>query len=163
MTTYFDYLPTADVIHECIFPYLDYESRIQFNRALPPIERFGRRLGVQATLAHDYNVQYYRMLSQLNYVDNSRTPMRKRCQVFVTILMSCRPTGRCAILLKHNEDLRQTVINKCLEFIENSGNIMHSVTPYFKKKIQRVAAEVLSEVLEMNTGPAIRRKPIQIL
>lgn len=160
MTTYFDYLPLEDVIHESIFPYLDYESRIQFNRALPPIERFGRRLGAQAVLAHDIHIQCLNMKSQLRYITNAGFPKQKRCQKLVMLLTECRPIGRYSSILKHCASERQALINKCLEIAERPDDVLH-VTPYFKKKIQRVASEVLSDILEMKTGSPI--KPIQIL
>ena len=163
ISTYFDYLPTADIIHENIFPYLDYESRINFNRVLPPIERLGRRLPIQAILSHDYFVQYARMNSDLDYIRSYDNPILKRCQRLVTVLTNCKPTGRYAVLLKHNETLRQATINKCLEIADQEKYVLKRASPYFKKKIQLIASQTLSEILEMKPGPTLRKKPIQIL
>ena len=166
MSTYFDYLPTADVIHECIFPYLDYESRIQFNRALPPVERFSRRLAAHALAVHDYCVQYDRMGSYVKNLMNCEKPIRKRCQILIKILSGCQPTGRSAILLQHNIPLRHAVINKCLAIADPANDVLNSASPYYKKKIRRIASDVLPEILDMTIGfPMIRRDsyPIQIL
>jgi len=158
-STYFDYLPTVDVIHECIFPYLDYDSRIQFNRALPPVERFRRRLAARDILVHDYCVQYDRMISQLNYVRDSTKPIDDRCQLLVTVLSACLPTGRYVILLQHNDSLRQAVINKCLAIAEPDNDVLGRASDDFKKTIRQIASHLLSEILNMKTEAPIQRPP----
>ena len=158
-STYFDYLPTADILHECIAPCLDYESRIQFNCVLPPVERFRKRLAAHDILVHDYCVQYDRMTSQLNYVRTSTKPIDDRCQLLATVLSACLPTGRYVILLRHNDSLRQAVINKCLAIAEPDNDVLGRASDDFKTKIRQIASHLLSEILDMKTGAPIQRPP----
>jgi hypothetical protein len=151
--TYFDYLPTQDIIHEFIFPNLDYESRISFNSALPPIERLTRRLPPDAILSHERCVQASLLCSRRDYIRDRNCTPEKRSQTFFAVLRDFLPGGRSTILLKYSEELRQSLIRKLLEIMDPDSTVLGpNASDDFKKKIRGLAAELMPVLVEMNVA-----------
>jgi hypothetical protein len=159
--TYFDYLPTQDIIHEFIMSFLDYDSRIQLNMSLPPAERLCRRLPKQKILAHEMRVQAYLMTSQLECIDGYDVK-KKRCQRLCTLLDGLRVGNRPSTVIEHSPSFRETVIKKIREINDNSTGVIRCASPYFKKKIRNIASKLSDDIAGLPPATRIVSRPIEI-
>ena len=144
--THFDKLPLEDVIHELLFPMLDYDSRIQFNQILMPYERHSKRLVKKDILQHEILVQTRLIRSQMNIIGDRHYTKLIRCQRLCSLLNNFRFGKRGRILVEYLPQLRDAVIVKFNEFLNPNGDTIQSASPYFKKKIRALANELMPEI-----------------
>jgi hypothetical protein len=164
-TTYFDWLPTKDVIHESIMAMLDYESRIHLNQVLPPDERMSWRFPAEDILSHELTVAMKSLHYSLDsihkaddyYPDDHTKRRQKKAQNFVSLLEKFREGRRERALLYHNRKFYCVVIGKLYSVLDEDSDVIDTCTPYFKKKIRGIAAELLPELLEIQPHESIRR------
>jgi hypothetical protein len=155
-TTYIDWLPTKDIIHEFIMPMLDYESRIQFNQSLKPIERMSWRFPAEDILSHDLSVAVKSLHSSLDsihaedyYADDYKKRIQKKTQSFVSLLEKFREGRRERMMLHHHQKLWGVVIQKFYSVLDEGSDLLRMCTPYFKKKIRGIATELLPGLLKI--------------
>lgn len=154
--TYFDWIPTKDVIHEMIMPMLDYESRIQFNQSLKPIERMSWRFPAADILAHDlivaaFSIKYsldriadLARLARLTGIEHERKKLiQKKSKVFASFIDKFKEGSRERMFLNTNVAYHRKVINKIYEGIDPHSDMVSSCTPYFKKKLGYMAHDML--------------------
>ena len=139
-------------ILETIAAFLDYESRIQFNRCLKPWNRVTIRYSLQRRKGHDLHVQMnickHRM-DKLEATDHHdpRIRARRKSRIFFNILCIFMRGGRCYPLLQ-NHGLRQVLRGKLLEILDPSSTVVASASTYYKRKFQRLARLLLAELEE---------------
>jgi hypothetical protein len=162
--SYFDWLPTTDVIHEWIMPMLDYESRIQFNQTLKPIERMSWRFPAEDILSHELTVMAGSVRQTVDRISNAAwyylTPEKRRqkkSQMFVSLLNKFREGRRERILLLHVRKFHEVVIKKCYSILDEDSNVLEPSTPYFKKKIRGIAAEILPGLMEIQPSNSTKQ------
>lgn len=156
-TTYIDWLPTKDIIHECIMPMLDYESRIQFNQSLKPIERMSWRFPAKNILSHELTVaakSLHYSLDKVRYIDQTyyggrKKRLQKKAQTFVSLLEKFREGRRERAFLHHDRKLYDVTIQKLYSILDMESDVIQMSTPYFKKKIRRIASELLPGLLKI--------------
>ena len=69
--TVLDSLP-LDVISTFVFPYLDYQTRINLNQCLPPWDRVSRNMAKNSIMKHHVNVCCSKASSILNSLDEEK-------------------------------------------------------------------------------------------
>ena len=74
-----DTLPVSDVLHETIFPMLDYESRIHLNQCLPAEDRFRARFSKDDMHSHELFVLELTLRSKQDHVIHIRGTSRRTC------------------------------------------------------------------------------------
>ena len=164
-TTYIDWLPTKDIIHECIMPMLDYESRIQFNQSLKPIERMSWRFPAEDILSHELSVavtSLHYSLDSINkaddvYPDDHKKRRQKKAQNFVSLLEKFREGRRERAFLYHNLKFYGVVIEKFYSVLDEESDLLSVCTPHFKKKIRGIAEEILPGLLTIQPKKFMRR------
>jgi len=150
MTTYFDYLPTADILHECIFPYLDYESRIQMNRVLPPIERYRTRFSKDEIVRHELYVVTAILKSKLNSIEticgSTRTiRMRTKSQRLIQMLQLVEEK-RTVIMMQHYPSFHKVIIDKLTSLSDPYSDDLRDASKYFRQKIVAYARVLLPRI-----------------
>ena len=145
MATYIDFLPIYDIIHENIFPYLDYESRIQFNAFLPYMERKYNRISKQDILCHEIFVMTDRANTRLRVLTES-TERRKRLETKVKMLSDFRVGQRGTVLTLCFPRFRQALVDKLNDIITPNSVSIYGATKHFKKKLRSLATVLLEEI-----------------
>ena len=161
MTTYFDYLPLEDVIHESIFPYLDYESRIQMNRVLPPIERYRTRFSKDEIVRHELYVVTAILKSKLNSIETvcgstRKIRMRKKSQRLLQMLQLVEPETRNVIIMQHYPSFHTVIIDKLTSLSDPYSDDLRDASKYFRQKIVAYARVLLPRV--QSIVPAVPMK-----
>jgi len=149
--TYFDYLPTTDIIHECIFPCLDYESRIQMNRVLPPIERYRTRFSKDEIVRHELYVVTAILKRKLNSIEticgSTRTiRMRTKAQRLIQMLQWVNPEKRTVIMMQHYPSFHTVIIDKLTRLSDPYSDDLRDASKYFRQKIVAYARVLLPRV-----------------
>ena len=150
-STYIDWLPTYDIIHEFIFPYLDYEDRIQFNQFLPREERLIRRMDKKDILVHDTSVSTALIRGYLDIIGTPGLNIQKKSKCLVAMLNHFRPGKRGTRLLQHLPKLRNMFLQKLTDFLDPASDSLLLATRHFKKKIRMIAGEILPDILGIQT------------
>jgi hypothetical protein len=160
-STYIDWLPTYDIVHEFIFPYLDYEDRIQFNQFLPREERLVRRIDKMDALLHDLYVTSELIRGYVRFIGTPGIEIQKKSKCLVNMLNQFREGRRGAALLHHVPKLRAALVQKFVEYLDPESDTFGKATPYFKTKIRGIVGEILPHVLEIQS--VLIRRTIQAL
>lgn len=150
-STYIDWLPTYDIIHEFIFPYLDYEDRIQFNQFLPREERLIRRIDKMDALMHDTSVSSALIRGYLDIIGTPGLNIQKKSKCLVTMLNHFRPGKRGTRLVQHLPKMLNIFLQKLTDFLDPESDSLDRATRHYKKKIRGIAAEILPEMLELQS------------
>jgi len=157
----FDLLPLEDVIHERIFPMLDYESRIHLNRCFIPSERYYTRFTNTDMVSHDLyvNSNYIRynltMFVEISGVDSSHKRIQKKSQLMVKILNMFRPGGRGINLILYYPKFHETVLHKCMSVLDPESDTLKGTTAYFKKKLRNLSLEILPHLQNVSYLPLL--------
>lgn len=139
-------------ILEKIAAFLDYESRIQFNRCLKPWNRVTIRYSLQRRKGHDLYVQMNickHLMDKLEATDHHdpRIRARRKSRIFFDVLYAFVRGGRCYPLLQ-NHGLRQVMRGKMLEILDRNSTLIAVASTYYKRKLKRLARLLLAELEE---------------
>jgi hypothetical protein len=91
------------------------------------------------------------------YPDDHKKRRQKRAQNFVSLLEKFREGRRERAFLYHNRKFYCVVIGKLYSVLDEESDVIVTCTPYFKKKIRGIAAELLQELLKIQPHESIRR------
>jgi hypothetical protein len=148
--TVLDELP-LDVIRVYIFPKLDYESRIQLNRCLPPCDRLSKKMDHASVERHDTlttteTVREY--LLKLSYIMTPNDRYKLAIKMFALFF---KP--RYLNLVRHNNNFRSVLLEKL-----DSLKILHQgyrgvypdidITTRLVKTMKRLKRRVLNTPFE---------------
>ena len=150
-STYIDWLPTYDIVHEFIFPYLDYEDRIQFNQFLPREERLSRRIDKMDAMLHDLYVTSELIRGYLSFIGTPGINIQKKSKCLVNMLNQFREGRRGAALLHHVPKLRATFLQRLTDFLDPESDSLGQATRHYKTKIRGIVEEILPHVLEIQS------------
>lgn len=155
----FDLLPLEDVIHEILFPMLDYESRINLNRCFIPSERYYSRFTNTDMITHDLYVSSnhvrhtFAMFDEVSDIDSSQKRIQMRSQLMVKILNMFRPRGRGISLMIYYPQFRETVLQKFMSVLDPESDTLTHATMYFKKKLRTISRELLPYLQNITHTP----------
>ena len=161
--SFLTWIPLNDVLHETIFPMLDYESRIQLNRFLEPADRCKSQFQKQSILRHELFIMKEMFQKRLNMLNTYGIPLRKKCHTFINILTMCR--GKARILFEQYPTLHKTVLQKIRNVCDPRHEDIELASRYFRLKISKLARDILPELIDLqyNVYPKIGiLKPISM-
>ena len=107
--TVLDELP-LDVIRVYIFPRLDYESRIQLNRCLPPCDRLSKKMDRASVERHDIVTTTHVVKEYLLKLEWVWTPNDRYKIAIKMFALFFKP--RYLNLVRHNNNFRSVLLNK---------------------------------------------------
>ena len=107
--TVLDELP-LDVIREYIFPRLDYESRIQLNRCLPPCDRLSKKMDRASVERNDIVTPTHVVKEYLLKLDWISTPNDRYKLAIKMFALFFKP--RYLNLVRHNNNFRSVLLQK---------------------------------------------------
>ena len=119
--TVLDQLP-LDVIREYIFPRLDYESRIELNRCLPPWDRLSKKMDRASVETHDRLATTDTVKKHLQKLEWIWTPTDRYKLMIKMFSLFFKP--RYKNIARHNLVFRKTILGK-LDSILNSLKTPH--------------------------------------
>ena len=143
--TFLDLLPTEDILHGCIFSLLDYESRINLNRIMPPNERYVNKFLKPAILGHDGKICMLNIKSHLNYIDNRSNKKIKRCKKIISLL-KVLITDRYIQFILNFPKFKEAIQKKMVSFCDPASPDINSASKYFKKKIRDISTILLNKL-----------------
>lgn len=151
MKTIFSYLP-YDIILQ-VGKYLDYESSINFNRILDPLDRVvHRKFTKQECFEHEVVAQRRTLLitySRSNYYNTlTMRQRRKNCKIMRDMLSRMRTKRRESVIWKTYQKFYMAVMDKCIEILDPETRFLDHATPYYKKWLAHEAAGLQAELLE---------------
>lgn len=117
--TVLDQLP-LDVIQYHIFPFLDYNSRINLNLCLPVWDRVPTKMNKMSMLKHDQDTCVLTIRPMLEEIENL-DPGEKKFKK-ITALMKLSQMPRYFGLIQRNEGYRNMMIAKIKGIIEGAIN-----------------------------------------
>lgn len=120
--TVLDELP-LDVIRVYIFPKLDYDSRIELNRCLPPWDRLSKKMNPASVNAHDRLTTVPEIKKYLDKLNNNRIgDNTKRFKLIIQMFcLICRP--RYINMTQYNFNFRQTLFDRLEHFKEEARRV----------------------------------------
>jgi hypothetical protein len=124
-----------DILHYELFPLLDYNSRLTFNKLLPPQERKTKSVMQEAIDTLQFNLTIGKVKKFLEYIDaHGLYFINKNIKDFDTNIL---------VALQFNKDIRLRTINSLERLITHIDSRAHGtefVTPYIKKKVKLFAS-----------------------
>ena len=142
---------------------LDYESRINLNISLNPIDRQCKRFSKRECLSH-HMYCYIQMLTIA--VDNTSetSDLIIRSKKFLKICNGLFNNSNYLLLIKHNYNFRQVVINKINQILDKDSTTLNGAPKYFKMKIRVTACAALYNIIhqEKIINPIIHPTPIKV-
>lgn len=160
-------IPLEDVLHETIMPMLDYESRINFNRCLPPHERYRARWTKNDCIGHELYVAKNCFLHKINRIlslhGNTKTHIQKRSKMIVQMIEFFDTGKRGFFLLENFPKVHASFLCKLKTLLDENDDSLNGATPYFKSKIRKLSQQVLTKLEKVSPvlNPAIHLTPIQ--
>jgi hypothetical protein len=143
-----DCLPLFDILHETIFPMLDYESRIQCNRCLPATDRYVARFRHLDILSHECFVVRQIVSGRVDRFLNvfgvsTKDRIAKQSKRMVTLMQTFEERGRAFHMLHYSPELHASVCNKLASFLEPNSVELAPASPYFRTKLSNLARALL--------------------
>ena len=152
MVNRFDLLPLYDIVHEMIFPMLDYESRIQFNRCLLPKDRHRAKFTTLQILSHELYVVsmmiknvVVKISTVIGFTPKER--VYKKAKLIVTLLNMLDKRG--SIMMKYYPKFKETVVEKLTSFTNPDSEELAVASPYFKQKIRKLSFSLLPNIIHI--------------
>ena len=148
--TVLDELP-LDVIREYIFPRLDYESRIELNRCLPPWDRLSKKMDRASVEGHDRRTTTATVKTYLHKLEWVWTPNDRYKLCIKMFALFFKP--RYLNLVRHQHDFRTALLEK-LDSLKNPHWHHHGlypdidVTTRLLKTMKRLKKRVLDTPFE---------------
>jgi hypothetical protein len=149
MTTTLSYLP-YDIIWQ-VGKYLDYDSSINFNRILDPLDRIvHRKFTKQECFEHEVFAQRQTLLIAttkcMEFHSRTTRQRRKRCKSIIDMLKMMRIQKRGSIVWKLYPQFYTAVSNKCDEILDQEGGFLDLAPPYYKKWLTKVATDLKMDI-----------------
>ena len=153
--TVLDELP-LDIIRVYIFPRLDYESRIQLNRCLPPCDRLSKKMDRASVERHDRITTVATVKEYLYKLEWVWTPNDRYKIAIKMFSLFFKP--RYLNLVKHENGLRTVLLEK-LDSLNGSHKVYHhhglypdiGITTRLLKTMKRLKRRVLNTPFENAT------------
>jgi hypothetical protein len=115
--TVLDQLP-LDIIRVYIFPKLDYDSRIELNRCLPPWDRLSKKMNRASVEIHDRITTVPEIKKYLDKLELIWTPTERFKLIIQMFCLICRP--RYINMTQYNPTFRQTLFDRLEHFKEEA-------------------------------------------
>ena len=168
MKTTFSYLP-YDIILQ-VGKFLDYDSSINFNRILDPLDRvLHRKFTKRELFEHEVVAQVQALLVAYNrsnyYNTTTMRQRRKKCKIILHMLSLMRIKRRESVVWKTYQKFYMVALDKCIEILDPETGFLDHATPYYRKLFVREATALQSELLEHGVpekGPVKRVEGITI-
>jgi len=167
MTTIFSDVPYDLILY--IGKYLDYDSSINFNRTLAPLDRVvHRKFTKRECFNHEVVAQRQTLLiaSTRCMEGPSRTvrQRRKRCKSIVDMFSMLRIHKRGSIVWKLYPQFYNAIMRKCDDILEPESGFLDPATPYYKKWLTKAAINLKMDLENKmpQTPPSRLMKEIQI-
>jgi hypothetical protein len=153
--TVLDELP-LDVIRSYIFPCLDYESRIELNRCLPPWDRLSKKMDRASVERHDRITTVATVKEYLYKLEWVWTPNDRYKIAIKMFSLFFKP--RYLNLVKHENGLRKVLLEK-LDSLKSAQDSYHhrgvypdiGITTRLVKTMKRLKRRVLNTPFENAT------------
>lgn len=149
MKTIFSDVPYDLILY--IGKYLDYDSTINFNRILDPLDRIvHRKFTKQECFEHEVVAQRNTLMivGTLNDTTPSRSKQqkRKRCKNLIYLLSILRTHKRPSIVWKVHPKIHTAMSMKCDEILDEEGGFLDLAPPYFKRWLTKVAIKLKMDI-----------------
>ena len=168
--SFLSWLPIEDVLHESIFPLLDYESRINLNRCLEPYERFRPRHFSDGDLqAHDHFATLGALTLKMDRIQitdlitNKKRRLRARAFNIMNMIAFLGYHPSAQLFLRRYHKMRNVWISKLTTWSDPNHASLITSSVYIREKISRLARRALSILMALEPFPNIvRAKQITI-
>lgn len=168
--SFLSWLPIEDVLHESIFPLLDYESRINLNRCLEPYERFRPRQFSDGDLqAHDHFATLEALTIKMgrihstDLITNKKWRLRARAFNIMNIIAFLGHHPSAQLFLRTYHAMRKVWIHKLTDWSDPNHASLTTSSVYIREKISGLARSALPNIMALEPFPRIvRAKQIAI-
>jgi len=149
MKTIFSYIPYDVILY--IGKYLDYDSSINFNRILDPLDRIvHRKFTKQECFEHELVAQRQTLLIAAIIPSSipSRTnrQLRKKCKKLVDMLDMLRTNKRGSVVWKMYPQFYKAIVRKCDEILDEEGGFLDLAPRYFKRWLTKAAIKLKMDI-----------------
>lgn len=149
MKTIFSDVPYDLILY--IGKFLDYDSTIEFNRTLEPLDRIvHRKFTKQQCFEHEVVAQRQTLLIACSRCTEvpSRTirQRRKRCKRILSMLNMLKIHKRGSIIWKLYPQFYNAIMRKCDEILDQEGGFLDLAPPYYKKWLTKVAIDLKMDI-----------------
>jgi len=162
--SFLSWLPIEDVLHESIFPLLDYESRINLNRCLEPYERFRPRHFSDGDLqAHDHFATLGALTIKMDRIDrtvlitNKKRRLRARAFNIMNIIAFLGHHPSAKLFLRTYHAMRKVWIHKLTDWSDPNHISLSTSSLYIREKISGLARSALPNIMALEPFPNILR------
>ena len=151
MTT-FDEIPYDIIL--IIGKLLDYESIINWNRTLSPIDRIvHRKFTQQEAIAHEMAVWIPCLLRRSNKLNDftmyDDIGIRKKSKIMMDFLCMLRKKHRASIVLRSSLGLYTNTVSKCKSILDPTSDVIRAAFKTDQKRIRKIARQILTETLQV--------------
>jgi len=149
MKTIFSDVPYDIILY--IGKYLDYDSSINFNRILDPLDRIvHRKFTKQECFEHELVAQRQTLLIAttkcMEIPSRTTRQRRKRCKKIIDMLDMLRTHKRGSVVWKLYPQFYTAVSKKCDEILDREGGFLDLAPPYFKRWITKAAIKLKMDI-----------------
>jgi len=146
----------SDIMKHNVLGFLDYESRMNVNRALPFEERLVKRIPFKVRVAHD-------VIAHCSIIQNiiAKFETNKNRVVNLAVWREfCKKLldHRTASMLRYSQVLRPLIVQKLVEFSDAQVIEQPEVPKWLAKRILHVSAQALTHIQELPPSHTILPK-----